>query len=308
MKLKIIGALGVADMNQSVRSKSFVLTMITIAVPDTSLVASVSGDYCVTTATWWRVVSGTPGRKDWPHLRLSWYTVRVNRKDITPEVIRRWAEQNTKASAAIEGRVIPDDYVRSPRIQEFLDKRLIGGYKMEKKLPVVRAGFELWENMLPGTVWVETTLDEKKGTTRVIKVQGKGSYLRLLTEDRRLTQERVLDKKNDPFVNGTLVRVDTDQQSDEETASDSAKSDLDLRALLTYKQVKKFTESIDQLSEVSLRRLKSLLDGDNATANQMTWVNDMIEAKFGVNRGKDPSLRDAPAETIAATFPEFKLS
>lgn len=179
---------------------------------------------------------------------------------------------------------------------------------MEKKLPVVRAGFELWENMLPGTVWVETTLDEKKGTTRVIKVQGKGSYLRLLTEDRRLTQERVLDKKNDPFVNGTLVRVDTDQQSDEETASDSAKSDLDLRALLTYKQVKKFTESIDQLSEVSLRRLKSLLDGDNATANQMTWVNDMIEAKFGVNRGKDPSLRDAPAETIAATFPEFKLS
>lgn len=44
------------------------------------------------------------------------------KRKIDKEAIRRQASNSTKASAAIEGRVIPEDYVRSDEVQQFLDE------------------------------------------------------------------------------------------------------------------------------------------------------------------------------------------
>ena len=47
----------------------------------------------------------------------------MKKKDITPEAIRRWAERSTRASMALEGRVVPEDYVRSEGVERLLAER-----------------------------------------------------------------------------------------------------------------------------------------------------------------------------------------
>ncbi|MFT3859727.1 hypothetical protein [Micropruina sp.] len=42
-------------------------------------------------------------------------------KDLPAEVIRTWVHENTDASFRLEGRELPDDYVRSPEVQRFID-------------------------------------------------------------------------------------------------------------------------------------------------------------------------------------------
>jgi hypothetical protein len=47
----------------------------------------------------------------------------VKKKDLTPEVIRRATERSARASMALEGRVVPEGYVRSEGVQRLLDER-----------------------------------------------------------------------------------------------------------------------------------------------------------------------------------------
>lgn len=44
-------------------------------------------------------------------------------KDLPADLIREWAQRQTKASAKLEGREVPDDYVRSLQAQMFLNMR-----------------------------------------------------------------------------------------------------------------------------------------------------------------------------------------
>lgn len=50
----------------------------------------------------------------------------IKRKDVTPEALRGAAMRSTRASAALEGRSVPDDYVRSDRVKRFLAEREAG--------------------------------------------------------------------------------------------------------------------------------------------------------------------------------------
>lgn len=47
----------------------------------------------------------------------------MERRAVTREVIMREATRSTKASAAIEGRTVPAGFVRSAKVQKFLDER-----------------------------------------------------------------------------------------------------------------------------------------------------------------------------------------
>ncbi len=42
-------------------------------------------------------------------------------QEIPVEVLRQMVHENTVASARLEGRELPADYVRSAKVQEFLD-------------------------------------------------------------------------------------------------------------------------------------------------------------------------------------------
>lgn len=42
-------------------------------------------------------------------------------KDLPADLIREWALRQTKASAKLEGRELPKDYVRPEKVQRFLD-------------------------------------------------------------------------------------------------------------------------------------------------------------------------------------------
>ncbi len=47
----------------------------------------------------------------------------VRKKDLTPKMIRRAVERATRASMALEGRVVPEGYVRTERVERFLETR-----------------------------------------------------------------------------------------------------------------------------------------------------------------------------------------
>lgn len=179
---------------------------------------------------------------------------------------------------------------------------------MAEKKVTTRPGEEVWEMCTGGAVWVTLTKDKIRGTTKEQSVKGRGSRLRISTEDRELAQERVREEKNDPFTNGTLIRIDADQQVDEMTASTSALSDEQLLGLLSKKQGAVFKKALEELSEISYRRLRTLLkDNGEVTATQQKALQEVYDEKYNPNKDwKDPGGTDANA--IAATFPEVNLS
>jgi len=44
-------------------------------------------------------------------------------RNLPADLIRQWARRQTAASAKLEGRELPEDYVRSAEVQWFLDSR-----------------------------------------------------------------------------------------------------------------------------------------------------------------------------------------
>lgn len=50
----------------------------------------------------------------------------VNRRSISAERIRTAVARATRASAKLEGREVPEDYVRSDAVQGYIDQRGAG--------------------------------------------------------------------------------------------------------------------------------------------------------------------------------------
>jgi hypothetical protein len=177
---------------------------------------------------------------------------------------------------------------------------------MAEKKVTAKVGQEVWELTTGGRVWVETT--DAKGIAKAKSVVGRGGRLRISTEDRELAQERTRDSKNDPFTNGTLVRIDADQNEDENTASTSALTDEDLLKVLAKKQGGVFKKAVEEFSEVTFRRLRTLMrDNDDVTSAQTKAMQEVYDEKYNPNKDwQDPGGEDP--NSIAATFPEVNLS
>jgi hypothetical protein len=47
--------------------------------------------------------------------------------NLPPDLIREWAKGQTAASAKLEGRELPEDYVRSEKVEQFLQLRAAKG-------------------------------------------------------------------------------------------------------------------------------------------------------------------------------------
>lgn len=47
----------------------------------------------------------------------------MDRRAVSKDAVSRFAARSTKASAALERRTVPDGFVRSAKVQKFLDER-----------------------------------------------------------------------------------------------------------------------------------------------------------------------------------------
>ena len=155
-----------------------------------------------------------------------------------------------------------------------------------------RAGEEIWETTISGRVWVETT--NEKGAPRMVSVGGReGARLRITTEDREIAQERIINRDLDPFVNGSLVRVDADQQNDERTKSVDALSTEQLIQVFS-KTGKAFQTKVDGLGELTVRRMMDIAEQVDATNSQINYLRKSIEERWPIG-GDTPTYREMQA-------------
>ena len=156
-----------------------------------------------------------------------------------------------------------------------------------------RAGEEIWETTVTGRVWVETTND--RGQPRSISVGGRaGARLRISAEDREIAQERIINRELDPFVNGSLIRIDSDQQADERTASVDAVNTEQLVEVFA-KTGKAFQSKVDGFNELTVRRMLAMAEDVDATNSQITYLSKSIDERWPVG-GDTPTYREMQGE------------
>lgn len=163
--------------------------------------------------------------------------------------------------------------------------------------PRARQGEEIWETTTDGTVWVLTTDD--RGKEKAISVGGKpGARLRIKALDREVLQDAILDDESDPFTNGLLKRIDADQNQDPQTASEQALSTEQLAEIFT-KSGNAFQSAVKKLNELNVRRMREMAAALDASASQMSFLEEHIEANYR-QHGDTPTYRElkGTGETI----------
>lgn len=146
-----------------------------------------------------------------------------------------------------------------------------------------REGEEVWELTVPGRVWVKVTKFTRTGhpVTEAVSWGPKkqGQQFRISTSDREMNQESVQDPQNDIFRNGMLVRVDADQNEDEDTASEDAVSTEDLLSIFN-KNGNAFQSAVRKLGELPIRRMREIADAVDATNAQVRFLDELIEERY----------------------------
>ncbi len=160
---------------------------------------------------------------------------------------------------------------------------------IEQHRPRSRTGEEIWETTTGGRVWVEVT--NEKGQPRALSAGGRaGARLRITSEDREIAQERILNPDLDPFTNGLLVRIDTDQQGDDRTKSVNALNTEQLVEVFA-KTGKKFHDAVDSFNELTVRRLLAIAKDVDATNSQITYLEKAVEERWPIG-GDTPTYRE----------------
>jgi hypothetical protein len=135
---------------------------------------------------------------------------------------------------------------------------------------------EIWESTIPGRV--SLTVENSQGRPQTISIVGKGSRLRLTQLDRELAEEVIRTPENNPFRNGMLVRVDNGAGH---VPSAEELSDDDLRAIFELDQ-SDFRATVDQLGQVNVRRLKSMVVEVDASKSEIEYLDEVIQEKWPI--------------------------
>lgn len=156
------------------------------------------------------------------------------------------------------------------------------------QLEAQRAGSEeTWELTVPGRVHVQVL--NHLGRPKNITVVGRGRKLRISTLDRELAEERIVNRANNPFQNGMLVRIDKDAPEPE---SPEAIGDDDLKQLFDSSD-SEFEAVLADLGELNLRRLLTLAENsDKATVSQQSILKTQLDTRFPIG-GTVPSYEEA---------------
>lgn len=153
---------------------------------------------------------------------------------------------------------------------------------------------ETWENLSPMTNFI-IKLD-MRGDEKHEEVSGKRQFS-LTTQDRLITQQRVLDPKNDPFRNGCFRPVITPDDITIETNPNSL-SDEDILRIFKASAVAwdEWLENVD--AEPTLRRMVELADlnQDDIPLRRYKQLQTRLETVAGGKR----NARQKDEETYAS--------
>lgn len=127
---------------------------------------------------------------------------------------------------------------------------------------------EIWETTTRGGVWIIQIVD-KHGTQKPKRIKGKPGYrVRITQADREASGMKFSEPKDDPFLNGTLKRVDAPVETVKEEIPDydaeQALSDADLLVLFASSG-NAFQSKVKKLNERNARRLLAIGE-ENAEA------------------------------------------
>lgn len=148
---------------------------------------------------------------------------------------------------------------------------------------------EIWELTLPGRVTM--TVTNSQGRPQEISAMGKGQRLRTSAEDRQIAEEGIRNPDNNPFLNGMLVRIDTEGHQ----PAPNELSDADLGAIFELDQ-QDFQATVSALGEVNVRRLKAMFADVDASKSEIDFVNTLIEERFPIG-GSMPTYDEMQPQT-----------
>lgn len=179
-------------------------------------------------------------------------------------------------------------------------------------MPATIDTMEIWELTIPGMVAV--TVTGEYGKERTISGQGVGQRIRLTTYDRRIAEERVRDRVNNPFRNGMLVQINRDVIQAEEAAlaaaqsidyvpeppSDDELTDDELSGTFGLSvEDGSFAAAVGSFSEVNVRRLARLAITQDAKGSQIAYLNDFIRDSYPIG-GTTPTYEEMQATPASA--------
>jgi hypothetical protein len=161
---------------------------------------------------------------------------------------------------------------------------------------------EVWEIIIPGTVWV-WTYDRRNDKYQKQRVGGRGGggskRLQISVDDRRFNQQQVVDEMRgyDPFTNGSLRRIsgpDLDPEEDYLLTDKYHLTDDQLRGLLEVKDEAIFGDEVREIeSELILRRLLAVAEKDG-TVWQFELLRALVEERYPVG-GTQKTVREMMA-------------
>lgn len=131
--------------------------------------------------------------------------------------------------------------------------------------PRARKGEEIWQCKVVGKYWL--SLSDKRGRVDS-RPFAHNDRLTITTDDRQLIQSQATKDDEDPFLNGTFLRVDKDQQMDQETKSEQALTD---EQLMDFVSGEVDPEKLNGLNDINIRRLKVLASQADLPASK--WNN-----------------------------------
>lgn len=153
---------------------------------------------------------------------------------------------------------------------------------LPRDLPA-REGEEVWAIQVPGTVVLRVTTFNRFGQavegSMSVGPNRTGTQFRIKTEDREENQARCMEPALDPFLNGMLVRIDSDQQSDPRTKSADAMTTEDLLNVYDL-DGDKFEARVQKMGELPLRRLAEVGESMDCSHRQINYVRELIAARY----------------------------
>lgn len=135
---------------------------------------------------------------------------------------------------------------------------------------------EIWESTIEGRN--SFSVLNSLGRPQTISIVGKESRLRITADERIIIEEQIRKVQHNPFKNGMLIQVGGPISPDAERSADEL-DDETLGGLFELKGAD-FEDAVRSLSEVNVRRLKTMVQDKDASKSQLEFLDDHIAASW----------------------------
>lgn len=162
---------------------------------------------------------------------------------------------------------------------------------------------ETWELQVPGRIRLDVLKTNRFGNyvedSIVLGPNRVGYRFQISAEDRRENQRVVVDKSQDPFRNGMLVRFDQDQQGDVETASGDAVTTERALDILDLPE-EEFKKVVSTLGEIPVQKIFDLAQSAGVSHSKFVWLKEQVSQRFSIQNAQGEE-NTWVAETLRST-------